>query len=106
MLAATLSDRGNSAGATVIFGGFGLGLLYKILMVALKGWKDVPEKIFAAPFKAGSISVEVSPELLGVGYIIGSRIASPLGAGGELSYLLIIPLIKIFCEISNGMFTP
>jgi len=40
-------------------------------MVAFKGWKDVPEKIFAAPFKAGSISVEVSPELLGVGYIIG-----------------------------------
>jgi putative OPT family oligopeptide transporter len=106
MLAATLSDRGNSTGATVIFGGFGLGLLYKILMVALKGWKDVPEKIFAAPFKAGSISVEVSPELLGVGYIIGPRIASLMCAGGVLSYLLIIPLIKFFGENVNGAVPP
>src|SRR6267378_927913 len=106
MLAATLSDRGNSTGATVIFGGFGLGLLYKILMVAFKGWKDVPEKIFAAPFKAGSISVEVSPELLGVGYIIGPGIASLMCAGGVLSYLLIIPLIKFFGENVTGAVPP
>jgi len=76
------------------------------LMVALKGWKDVPEKIFAAPFKAGSISVEVSPELLGVGYIIGPRIASLMCAGGVLSYLLIIPLIKFFGENVNGAVPP
>src|SRR5260221_3158532 len=97
MRAGALTYRGDSTGAKVIFGGFGVGLLYKILMVALKGWKDVPEKIFAAPFKAGSISVEVSPELLGVGYIIGSRIASLIGAGGVLSYLFIIPLSKCLC---------
>lgn len=96
----------NAVGAKVIFGGFGLGLLYKILMVALKGWKDVPEKIFAAPFKAGSVSVEVSPELLGVGYIIGTRIASLMCAGGVLAYLLIIPLIKFFGENINGIVPP
>src|SRR6266481_4689337 len=106
MRAGALTDRGDSTGAKVIFGGFGLGLLYKILMVALKGWKDVPEKIFAAPFKAGSISVEVSPELLGVGYIIGPRIASLMCAGGVLSYLLIIPLIKFFGENVNGVVPP
>ena len=106
MRAGALTDRGGSTGANVIFGGFGLGLLYKILMVALKGWKDVPEKIFAAPFKAGSISVEVSPELLGVGYIIGPRIASLMCAGGVLSYLLIIPLIKFFGENVNGIVPP
>jgi putative OPT family oligopeptide transporter len=106
MRARAWSDRGDSTGANVIFGGFGLGLLYKILMVALKGWKDVPEKIFAAPFKAGSISVEVSPELLGVGYIIGPRIASLMCAGGVLSYLLIIPLIKFFGENVNGVVAP
>src|SRR5258707_5932229 len=106
MHARAWSDRGESTGANVIFGGFGLGLLYKILMVALKGWKDVPEKIFAAPFKAGSISVEISPELLGVGYIIGPRIASLMCAGGVLSYLLIIPLIKFFGENVNGVVPP
>ncbi|MEO5958595.1 MAG: OPT/YSL family transporter, partial [Opitutaceae bacterium] len=61
-------------------------------------WKDVPEKVFGAPLKAGSVGVEVSPELVGVGYIIGPRIASIMCAGGVLSYLLLIPLIKFFGE--------
>ena len=60
--------------ASTIFTGFGLGLAYKTLMAAFKLWKDVPEKVFGAPLKGGSISAEISPELLGVGYIIGPRI--------------------------------
>jgi putative OPT family oligopeptide transporter len=100
------AGQANVTGAKVIFGGFALGLLYKVLMVALKGWKDVPEEIFAAPFKAGSISMEISPELLGVGYIIGPRIASIMGAGGVLAYLLLIPLIEFFGEHVNGIVPP
>jgi len=84
--------------AAVIFGGFGIGLLYKVLNVAFKGWKDTPEVVFDAPLKGGSIGCEVSPELLGVGYIIGPRIASVMAAGGVLSYLLLIPMIKFFGE--------
>jgi putative OPT family oligopeptide transporter len=82
--------------ASTIFTGFGLGLVYKILMSAFRLWKDVPEKVLGAPLKAGSISAEISPELLGVGYIIGPRIASIMMAGGVMSYLLLIPLIKFF----------
>ncbi len=99
--AAELSKR--SAGASsdgsragVIFAGFGVGLLYKALNVAFKGWKDLPEKVFGAPLKGGSVGCEISPELLGVGYIIGPRIASIMCAGGVLAYLLLIPLIKFF----------
>src|SRR3954463_10124086 len=44
------------SGAKTIFTGFGIGLLYKTAMAAFKTWKDTPEKIFGAPFKAGSIS--------------------------------------------------
>jgi putative OPT family oligopeptide transporter len=98
MKAASAAGLGDSPGAKIIFSGFGIGLLYKTLNVAFKGWKDVPEKIFGAPFKAGSVSVEVSPELLGVGYIIGPRIAAIMCGGGVLSYLLLIPLIKFFGE--------
>ena len=98
MKAAAAAGLGSSPGAKVIFTGFGVGLLYKTLNVAFKGWKDAPEKIFGAPLKGGSISAEVSPELLGVGYIIGPRIASIMCAGGVLSYLLLIPLIKFFGE--------
>src|SRR5205085_2478832 len=64
--------------------------------VALRWWKDTPERVFGAPFAAGSISAEISPELLGVGYIIGPRIASIMCAGGVLAYLVLIPAIKFF----------
>src|SRR5215510_10586105 len=92
--------------ARTIFTGFGIGLLYKSLMNAFKLWKDTPEKIFDAPFKAGSISAEISPELLGVGYIIGPRIASVMCAGGVLAYLLLIPLIKFFGDQMPGVLAP
>jgi putative OPT family oligopeptide transporter len=97
---------GKSPGAKVIFTGFALGLIYKTFNVAFKGWKDVPEKIFGAPFKGGSISAEISPELLGVGYIIGPRIASIMCGGGVLSYLLLIPMIKFFGDAIPGPLAP
>lgn len=89
--------------AKIIFAGFGIGLLYKIANVAFKGWKDTPEVTFGAPLKAGSLGAEVSPELLGVGYIIGPRIAAVMAAGGVMSYLLLIPMIKFF---GDALLTP
>ena len=82
--------------AFIIFGGFGLGLLYKVLNISLKLWKDTVNFIFDAPLKSGSAGAEISPELLGVGYIIGPRIAMIMAGGGVLSYLLLIPMIKFF----------
>src|SRR5712692_2865474 len=93
---------GATTSATTIFTGFGVGLAYKALNVAFKGWKDIPQKIFGAPFAAGSVSAEISPELLGVGYIIGPRIGSIMCAGGVLAYLVLIPAIKFF---GSGMTT-
>ncbi|MGZ5455175.1 MAG: OPT family oligopeptide transporter, partial [Thermoanaerobaculia bacterium] len=89
---------GAGTSAKTIFTGFGIGLVYKTAMVAFRAWKDVPEKIFGRPFNAASVSVEVSPELLGVGYIIGPRIAAIMCAGGVLAYLVLIPMIKFFGE--------
>lgn len=82
--------------AFIIFGGFGLGLLYKVLSISLKLWKDTVNFVFDAPLKSGSAGAEISPELLGVGYIIGPRIAMIMAGGGVLSYLLLIPMIKFF----------
>lgn len=103
MRSAEAAGLGASPGAKVVFTGFAVGLVYKTLMSAFKLWKDIPEKVFGAPLKSGAVGVEVSPELVGVGYIIGPRIASVMCAGGVLSYLLLIPLIKFFGE---GLTTP
>ena len=96
---------GETAGtqAKTVFTGFGLGVLYKFLNGGVHLWTEVPSKIFqrivpltGKPELFGQISAEVSPELAGVGYIIGPRIAGYLFAGGLLSYFVLIPVIKLF----------
>ncbi|KFI07796.1 OPT family oligopeptide transporter [Massilia sp. BSC265] len=92
--------------AMLIFGGFGIGLLYKTLSVSFKGWRDYVNFEFGNPLKGGSAGAEVSPELLGVGYIIGPRIAFTMAAGGVLSYLLLIPMIKFFGDLLTVPLAP
>lgn len=100
--AGEIREEGSSAArdakrrAAIIFGGFGVGLLYKTLSVSFKGWKDTINFEFGAPLKGASAGAEVSPELLGVGYIIGPRLSYIMAGGGVLSYLLLIPMIKFF----------
>jgi putative OPT family oligopeptide transporter len=97
---------GAGTSAKTIFTGFGLALAYKTVMVAFRGWKEVPEKVFGAPFKAASLSAEISPELLGVGYIIGPRIAAIMCAGGVLAYLVLIPMISFFGQALTTPLAP
>ena len=99
-----MTERGTSA--RTIFGGFAIGLVYKTFNMAFRAWKDVPEKVFGDPFKAGSISAEISPELLGVGYVIGPRIGAIMAGGGVLAYLVLIPMIKFFGEGLAGPLAP
>ncbi len=100
------AGSGAGVNARTIFTGFGLGLLYKTAMSAGRLWKDVPEKVFGKPLESGSIAAEISPELLGVGYIIGPRISAVMCAGGVLAYLLLIPLIKFFGSAIPGPLAP
>ena len=97
---------GQATSAKTIFTGFGIGLVYKAANVAFRWWKDTPERVFGQPFAAGSVSAEISPELLGVGYIIGPRIASIMCAGGVLAYLVLIPAIKYFGAGLAGPLAP
>ncbi|MEW6055067.1 MAG: oligopeptide transporter, OPT family [Bdellovibrionota bacterium] len=89
-----VGEEGGTSAKTV-FTGFFIGLLYKVANVGLKLWTDVAEKAISW-FKGASVAAEVSPELLGVGYIIGPRIASIMVAGGVLSSWVLIPAIKLF----------
>ncbi|HEY0159254.1 MAG TPA: oligopeptide transporter, OPT family [Thermoanaerobaculia bacterium] len=97
---------GAGTSAKTIFTGFGIGLAYKTAMVAFRAWKDAPTKVFGGHFNAASVAVEVSPELLGVGYIIGPRIAAIMCAGGVLAYLVLIPMIKYFGQALTAPLAP
>ena len=87
--------------AKTVFQAFGLAFVYKFAMTALKLWKESPGRVFRS-YQAPTIAVEVSPELLGVGYIIGPRIAGYLFAGGSLAYLVLMPAIKLFGSAMNA----
>lgn len=89
-----------------IFMGFGLSFLYQTLMSVLKLWKEFPTKIFGRPYEGGSVSLENNPSLLGIGYIIGPRIAGLMAAGGGFSYLILIPFIKYFGSGSKAPLAP
>lgn len=89
-----VGEKGGSSGK-IVFGGFFLGLFYKFFNVGMRLWKDVPEKVFTF-FKGSAVSAEVSPELLGVGYIIGLRTSAIMMGGGVLSSFVLIPMIVLF----------
>jgi putative OPT family oligopeptide transporter len=95
-----------SRGARTIVAGFGLGLVYKLAEGAFKLWKDTPETIFGAPLAKASLAAEISPELLGVGYIIGPRIAATMAAGGVLAYMVLIPAIQFFGAAATAIIPP
>ena len=87
-------EKGGSF-AGKVFAGFGLGLVYKILNEALIFWR--PRPLYQPGWYPGAtLAADVTPEYLGVGYIIGPRTAGMIFAGGVLSWLVTIPMIKFF----------
>jgi putative OPT family oligopeptide transporter len=106
MREAEAAGLGKAPGAKAIFSGLGIGIAYNVLNRVGRLWKDTPEKVFGAPFNGASVSAEISPELLGIGYIIGPRIAALMCGGGVLSYLVLIPMIKFFGEHITGVLAP
>jgi len=85
-----------------VFQAFGVGFVYKFLMGGLKLWPDVPGKALGF-YPGAAVFTETSPELMGVGYIIGPRIAGYLFAGGCFAYLVLAPAIKL---VGSGLAEP
>jgi putative OPT family oligopeptide transporter len=97
-------EKGGTSAKTV-FLGFGIGFFYKFCNLGLKLWEEAPTKAFNF-FRGAFVSAEVSPELLGVGYIIGPRIAAITVAGGILSSWVLIPVIYLFGDHITGPVFP
>jgi uncharacterized oligopeptide transporter (OPT) family protein len=84
-------DKGGASAGPVFMGGL-IGGLFKIAMSALTLFK---EAIFWSSPKVhmAGFGYEVSPLLVGVGYLVGLRITAVMLAGGLLGYAVLIPLI-------------
>jgi putative OPT family oligopeptide transporter len=81
--------------AVMALWGFVIGGIYKICSNAVFAWKELASWTFGF-YERAVFSIDVTPALLGVGYIIGTRITAVMFAGGFLGWWVLIPLIKIF----------
>ncbi len=89
-------EKGGSF-ASRVFWGLGLGGAYTFLMATAQLWKQRP--LYEPAWLPGaSFRAEITSEYLGVGYIIGPRIAGTIFAGGVFSWLVLMPAIKFFGE--------
>ena len=103
-----VGEKGGTSAKTVFLGG-AVGLIYGIFNLVTRFWKDTSDWAIDRlihPFKGALISAEVSPTLLGVGYIIGSKTSSNMMAGGALAFIVIIPLIHAFGDAVNNVIFP
>jgi putative OPT family oligopeptide transporter len=92
-----VGEHGGSNAKTV-FLGFGLGFVFQILRKGFKLWDEVWSQAISgiSGYNKAVVSLESDPALLGVGYIIGPRIASVMVGGGLLTALMLTPMIAFF----------
>jgi putative OPT family oligopeptide transporter len=95
---------GDTGGASAqpVFVGIGLGALYQFAMKGLKLWQDTVFWSFSWLHKA-SIGFELTPIFLGVGYLIGLRVASFMALGGVIGWSLLLPLFDSIAGSALGL---
>jgi putative OPT family oligopeptide transporter len=100
-------ERGGALARTV-FQGLGIGALWKALSWIVQVFPTAIGYSMsrASFFPNATLTVDISPEYMGVGYVIGPRIAGVMFAGGVLSWLVLLPLLSILGNYMPGPFPP
>ena len=100
-------ERGGKL-ASMVFGGLGVGALWKSLSWIFNLFRTEIGYSTArtSQFPNATLNVDLSPEYLGVGYVIGPRIAGTMFAGGVLSWLVFLPLLSILGSFITEPFPP
>ncbi len=94
-------ERGGSFAGRV-FWGLGLGGVYTFCMNTLGLWPGQPD--YQPKWLPGaSMRCTITPEYLGVGYIIGPRVAGFLFAGGVISWLVMMPAMRFFGSLAPNV---
>lgn len=90
-----IAGEQGGASAKTVFAGLGVGAVYKFIADGLKLFKGEIEWEIPG-YKDAAIGTDTYPALLGVGFIVGPKIAAYIFAGGVLGWLVIIPMISYF----------
>jgi putative OPT family oligopeptide transporter len=83
--------------AGLVFGGVFLSVIYKALNSIFSFWKDTVtfQTSSTAKLPNATVAAEISPEYLGVGYILGPRVGGIMVSGGVIAWLVLIPLLTV-----------
>jgi len=94
--------------AKMVFSGLYTSIVYKLLMSVFGLWKDSPSYVTArtSQLPNATVASEITPEYLGVGYIIGPLGSAQIVAGSVLSWMVLIPLITVFGDKIPGPMLP
>ncbi len=98
------SGESSSPRAAMALIGIAVGAVYKFISSGLNLFRETFTWIMPW-YQKTEFSFDGTPALLGVGYIIGPRIASVIFAGGAFGWWVLIPLIKMF-DISSEVIYP
>jgi putative OPT family oligopeptide transporter len=91
-----VASQGGGSQARRLFEGMGAGALYMVLMKFLHLWPEEPDVVIDRAAYRTSFGGSLTPELLGVGYIIGPKVAAVMLGGGLVGWGVIIPLPHVF----------
>ena len=94
--------------AALVFGGLAAGAVWKSLswIFGLFRTEVGSSTPATSQFPNATLAVDVSPEYLGVGYVIGPRIAGTMMAGGVLAWFGLLPLLSILGQFMTAPLTP
>src|SRR3954471_2432158 len=94
--------------AKAVFMGLGVGAAWKALSWIVQVTRTAVGYTMARGsfFPNATLNVDISPEYMGVGYVIGPRIAGVMFAGGVLSWLVLLPLFTMMGEYMTAPFPP
>lgn len=88
-----------------VFSGLVLGSIYKFLSEGLKLFPNEIETTIPG-YSGAAIGVDVLPSLLGVGFIIGPKIAAYMLGGAVFGWFVLIPLISNLGSLAPIILAP
>ena len=92
-----ISGEKGGAFARQVFLGLATGAAYKLLTSGFRLWRSTLEWSVTG-LRGAVLSIDLAPELLGIGALIGLPVARVIFAGSAMSGIVLIPLIYFFGE--------
>jgi putative OPT family oligopeptide transporter len=101
-----VASQAGGDNARLLFAGMGVGALYTAIEKFFHGFPgEIDVGVKYGDYRT-AVGGSITPELLGVGYIIGPRVSAVMLAGGAVGWLVIIPLIYVFGGASTVPIAP